>query len=54
MDRDEVKLRPRHKGLLWSSNYDLSAGKTRGRIAAPTTFAEGEVGSSVGQTATAA
>ena len=23
MDRDEVKRRPRHEGLLWSSNYDL-------------------------------
>ena len=34
------------------SNGYLAAGKTRGKIAAPTTFAEGEVGSSGDQTPT--
>ena len=54
MDQAEAKRRLRHEGILWSSNFGLSAAKSRGKIAAPTTFAKGEVGSSGGQTATTA
>ena len=51
MDRVAVKQRLQHEGIWWSSNFDLSAGKTRGKIAAPTTFGFAEVGANYVSTA---
>ena len=44
-----------YKITLWLyTQIDKRAAKSRGKLAAPTTFAEGEVGSSGDQTPTAA